>query len=116
MAKVVYYDGTDGGFDLPDTMRKRVAERKGIPEIELPANGDLPRHDPDLVAVVEDMIEKGEFTDYIDVQDIGDANRYWIEVDTYYGWETVHTDTTEVPWVYIDEEKQNDEQRMEPSD
>lgn len=97
MAKVVF-NKAYGGYDINANLMQKVAERKGV---DVSSLVDIPRHDPDFVAVVEEAIKKNENTGFLAVWDIGNAKRYWI--DDYDGYEEVHTDFTEYPWIYIKE-------------
>ena len=85
MSHKVAYNSYYGGFGLSDKARKLLNELKGE-EVDY---YDLPRHDKDLVAVIEELGSEasGRFNS-VTVTEI-DSDRY--RISEYDGWEKVIT-------------------------
>lgn len=99
--KVVYYNQY-GGFHLPKEIRENYALLKGINTHDVCIIGsNIERHDPMLVKATEQYLH--EFDSSLDIEDIGEADRYYIE--EYDGSERVYTDKT-LPWIYINKDKE----------
>jgi hypothetical protein len=88
MAKVVY-NSTFGGFSLSQLAADLLAKRKGWDESD--TRPTLPRHDADLVAVVEALgceTASGDFA-ALAIWELPDGARY--RIDEYDGSESVMT-------------------------
>lgn len=85
MSHKVAYNSYYGGFGLSEKARKLLNELKGE-EVDY---HDLPRHDKDLVAVVEELGSEasGTFNSVV-ITEI-DSDRY--RISEYDGWEKVIT-------------------------
>ena len=85
MSNKVAYNSYYGGFGLSDKAQKLLNELKGE-EVDY---YDLPRHDKDLVAVIEELGSEasGRFNS-VTVTEI-DSDRY--RISEYDGWEKVIT-------------------------
>lgn len=85
MLNKVAYNSYYGGFGLSDKAQKLLNELKGE-EVDY---YDLPRHDKDLVAVVEELGSEasGRFNSVV-IAEI-DSDRY--RISEYDGWEKVIT-------------------------
>ena len=85
MSHKVAYNSYYGGFGLSDKAQKLLNELKGE-EVDY---YDLPRHDKDLVAVIEELGSEasGRFNS-VTVTEI-DSDRY--RISEYDGWEKVIT-------------------------
>lgn len=85
MLNKVVYNSYYGGFGLSDKAQKLLNELKGE-EVDY---YDLPRHDKDLVAVVEELGSEasGRFNSVV-IAEI-DSDRY--RISEYDGWEKVIT-------------------------
>jgi hypothetical protein len=88
MAKVVY-NGCYGGFSLSQLAADLLAKRKGWDESD--NRPDLPRHDHDLIAVVEALGCETASGDYaaLAIFELPDGERY--RIDEYDGSERVMT-------------------------
>jgi len=92
MNKVVY-NGCYGGFSLSEEAAKMFNERKGLKKGDEmwinPRYGyyEVPRHDKDLVAVVEELGLKKASGRYADLRITEVGNKY--RIDEYDGWESV---------------------------
>lgn len=89
MSHKVAYNSYYGGFGLSDKAQKLLNELKGE-EVDY---YDLPRHDKDLVAVIEELGSEasGRFNS-VTVTEI-DSDRY--RISEYDGWEKVITPETD---------------------
>lgn len=101
MTKVIY-NSDYGGFSLSDKAAELLAKRTGKDEVKDPyvAKWEFDRHDPDLVAVVEELgveAASGELA-CLDIAEI-EGDRYII--DEYDGNESVIT-PNDIDWVIID--------------
>lgn len=96
MSHKVVYNDYYGGFGLSEKAQKLLNELKGE-EVDY---HDLPRHDKDLVAVVEELESEasGRFNS-IKIAEI-DSDRY--RISEYDGWEKVVTPETE-KYIVIEE-------------
>lgn len=98
MNKVVV-NACHGGFNLSGKAMKFIAELKGIDlnDIDFFDLEDLPRHDEDLIAAVEELGlgASGTFANL--VIETFEGNKYYI--DEYDGYERVLTPET-IEWVY----------------
>lgn len=107
MAHKIVINGSFGGFGLSHEAKRRLFEM-GSKYIVKDEEGrdayygeyDMPRHDPMLVQIVEEMGEKadGDFAK-LGVVEIN-SHQYFIE--EYDGQESVRTPETQVPWVTIE--------------
>lgn len=85
MSHKVAYNSYYGGFGLSEKARKLLNELKGEEVDYL----DLPRHDKDLVAVVEELGSEASGTfNSVTIAEI-DSDRY--RISEYDGWEKVIT-------------------------
>ncbi len=93
MRKVVY-SPCYGGFGLSDLAKQKLAERKGVTVDELPYERRLERHDPDLVAVVEELgaAASDKFAD-LQVTQVEGSYR----IQEYDGFEHVET-PSQIEW------------------
>ena len=96
MSHKVAYNSYYGGFGLSEKAQKLLNELKGE-EVDY---YDLPRHDKDLVAVVEELGSEasGTFNSVV-IAEI-DSDRY--RISEYDGWEKVITPNDE-SYVVIEE-------------
>ncbi len=99
----VVYNSRYGGYYLPNEVKERYAQLRGVDASSVDFfGGGIARHDPMLVQAVEEYIlENRHYA--LSIADIGNSKRYWIE--EYDGLETVHTDDSDEPWVYVGEEE-----------
>lgn len=96
MPNKVVYNSHYGGFGLSKKARKLLNELKGE-EVDY---YDLPRHDKDLVAVVEELGSEASGTfNSVQIAEI-DSDRY--RISEYDGWEKVITPNEE-NYVVIEE-------------
>ena len=86
--KVAYNDNGDG-FMLRDSALHMIMKRKGMDCIlEVENMMDINRHDPDLIAVIEELgSEASEFLSKVVIQEIPDGVLY--EIEEYGGYEEV---------------------------
>ena len=89
MSHKVAYNSHYGGFDLSKKARKLLNELKG----EDVDYYDLPRHDKDLVAVVEELGSEAN-GDYSNLK-IATINSDRYRISEYDGWEKVITPNLE---------------------
>lgn len=96
MSHKVVYNNYYGGFGLSDKAQKLLDELKDE-EVDY---YDLPRHDKDLVAVVEELGSEasGRFNSVV-IAEI-DSDRY--RISEYDGWEKVITPETD-SYIVIEE-------------
>lgn len=87
MTKVVY-NSCYGGFSLSTAAIKRYAELSGKSEISLLSGRDIPRADPLLVQVVEELGEKanGSYA-FLQIEEVEPGTLY--RIDEYDGAESV---------------------------
>lgn len=89
MSNKVVYNACYGGFNLSEKARKLLNELKG----EKVDYRDLPRHDKDLVAVVEELgSEANGLCASLRIATIN-SDRY--RISEYDGWESVVTPETD---------------------
>ena len=96
MSHKVVYNSCYGGFGLSEKAQKLLNELKG----EEVCYYDLPRHDKDLVAVVEELGSEAS-GDYGSLK-IATINSDRYRISEYDGWEKVVTPETE-KYIVIEE-------------
>lgn len=96
MSHKVVYNSYYGGFGLSEKARKLLSELKGE-EVDC---YDLPRHDKDLIAVVEELGSKAGGT-YASLK-IAEINSNRYRISEYDGWEKVITPETD-SYIVIEE-------------
>lgn len=97
MHKVVY-NRCYGGFELSKEARKMLAELKGISPDKIDADA-IPRHDKDLITVVETLGDKANTTvSKLDIEEI-ESSTY--RITEYDGYETVQ-ESDDIDWTTID--------------
>ena len=105
MIKVVY-NACYGGFDLSDEAKKELAFLKQVAVEDLNIrwgweDNYIPRHDPDLIAVVERLGAHAASGSYANLQiEVIEGDRYYI--NDYDGNESVETPET-IDWVVVNE-------------
>ena len=101
----VVYNNCFGGFGLSDEAQRMLRLLKGIHEDEFFAIYELPRHDPDLVKVVETLGTKNASSQYGELV-IGTVGPEYI-IDEYDGSESL-LEPEDMDWVVVDNKKTRD--------
>lgn len=96
MTKVAY-NNCYGGFSLSNEAMKLFHKLKGTERQKHDHGRTIPRHDPTLIQVIEELgpAANGCVAKLVIVNITSD--KYWIE--EYDGNERVHTDT--IPWIVV---------------